>query len=75
MPSIETVANNQYAPLSRSLFIFVNKKSAQRPEVQKFISFYLANAPKLSKEVGYVPMPQSGYDEQVKSFNEILIKQ
>jgi len=75
LPSIETVANNQYAPLSRSLFIFVNKKSAQRPEVQKFISFYLANAPKLSKEVGYVPMPQSGYDEQVKSFNEILIKQ
>ncbi|MBI9041074.1 PstS family phosphate ABC transporter substrate-binding protein [Lutibacter sp.] len=75
LPSIETVANNQYAPLSRSLFIFVNKKSAQRPEVQKFISFYLANAPKLSKEVGYVPMPQSGYDEQVKAFNEILIKQ
>ncbi len=75
IPSIETVANNQYAPLSRSLFIFVNKKSAQRPEVQKFVTFYLENAPQLSKEVGYVPMPQSGYDEQVAAFNKILIKQ
>ena len=40
IPSIETVANNQYAPLSRSLFIFVNKKSAQRPEVEKFIKYH-----------------------------------
>ena len=75
IPSIETVANNQYAPLSRSLFIFVNKKSAQRPEVEKFIAFYLDNAPQLSKEVGYVPMPQSGYHEQMAAFEKILIKQ
>ena len=74
LPSIETVANNEYAPLSRSLFIFVNKKSAQRPEVEKFINFYLENAPQLSKEVGYVPMPQSGYDEQIAAFNKILVK-
>ncbi len=74
LPSIETVANNQYAPLSRSLFIFVNKKSAQRPEVEKFVKFYLENAPQLSKEVGYVPMPQSGYDEQKAAFEAILIK-
>lgn len=74
LPSIETVASNEYAPLSRSLFIFVNKKSAQRPEVQKFISFYLNNAPQLSKEVGYVPMLQAGYDEQKAAFNKILIK-
>ncbi|WP_372793414.1 PstS family phosphate ABC transporter substrate-binding protein [Lutibacter sp.] len=74
LPSIETVASNEYAPLSRSLFIFVNKKSAQRPEVQKFIAFYLDNAPQLSKEVGYVPMPQSGYDEQKAAFNKIIIK-
>jgi phosphate transport system substrate-binding protein len=74
LPSIETVANNQYAPLSRSLFIFVNKKSAQRPEVEKFVKFYLENAPQLSKEVGYVPMPQSGYDDQKAAFEAILIK-
>ena len=74
LPSIETVASNEYAPLSRSLFIFLNKKSAQRPEVQKFIAFYLDNAPQLSKEVGYVPMPQNGYDEQKAAFNKVILK-
>ena len=59
---------------TRSLFIFVNKKSAQRAEVETFITFYLANAPKLSKEVGYVPMLQSGYDEQKAAFSKILVK-
>jgi len=71
-PSIETVASNEYAPLSRSLFIFVNKKSAQRPEVQKFVDFYIENAPELSKEVGYVPMPKSGYDSQKEVFKSAL---
>ena len=75
LPSIETVASNEYAPLSRSLFIFVNKKSAQRPEVEKFVNFYLANAPQLSKEVGYVPMLPSGYEEQIAAFSKILVKQ
>jgi phosphate transport system substrate-binding protein len=72
LPSIETVANNTYAPLSRSLFIFVSKKSAQRPEVKKFIEFYLDNAPELCKEVGYVPMPKSGYDKQKEIFKNAL---
>jgi phosphate transport system substrate-binding protein len=74
LPSLETVASNEYAPLSRSLFIFVNKKSAQRPEVQKFVNFYLENAPQLSKEVGYVPMPKSGYEKQKAAFSKVLTK-
>lgn len=73
-PSIETVANNSYAPLSRSLYIFVSKKSAQRPEVQKFVEFYLENAPSLSKEVGYVPMPASGYETQKIAFKNATSK-
>ena len=72
LPSVETVASNEYAPLSRSLFIFVNKKSAQRPEVQKFVNFYLENAPELSKEVGYVPMPPNGYDSQKEVFKNAV---
>jgi phosphate transport system substrate-binding protein len=73
-PSIETVADNSYAPLSRSLYIFVSKKSAQRPEVQKFVEFYLDNAPVLSKEVGYVPMSASGYEVQKEAFKNALVE-
>jgi len=72
LPSLATVADNSYAPLSRSLYIFVSKKSAKRPEVQKFVKFYLDNAPSLSKEVGYVPMPKSGYDAQKDIFNKSI---
>ncbi|MGV6846193.1 MAG: PstS family phosphate ABC transporter substrate-binding protein [Lutibacter sp.] len=74
-PSVETVANNTYAPLSRSLYIFVSKKAAQRKEVQKFVTFYLENAPTLSKEVGYVPMPASGYETQKTAFKNVIVKE
>lgn len=74
LPSLETVANGQYAPLSRSLFIFINKKSAQRPEVKSFVEFYLNNAPVLSKEVGYVPMPASDYEAQKEVFKSAIAK-
>jgi ABC-type phosphate transport system substrate-binding protein len=31
--------------LSRPIFIYVNKKSMERPEVKEFVEFYLKNAP------------------------------
>src|SRR3982751_4926992 len=41
LPSRETVENGSYHPLSRPLFIYVSKKSAERPEVKQFVEFYL----------------------------------
>lgn len=61
IPSQETVSNGTYAPLSRPEFIYVNAKSADRPEVKSFITFYLENAPQLSKEIGYVPLTPEVY--------------
>jgi phosphate transport system substrate-binding protein len=57
-PSIETVKNKTYTPLSRPLFIYVNSLAAARPEVQAFLHFYIDNTATLSKEVGYVPMSE-----------------
>lgn len=57
LPSVETVQNGSYKPLSRPLYIYVSKNAlAQNPAVQKFVDFYLANASELAKEVGYVPL-------------------
>ncbi len=56
-PSVDTVQNDTYKPLSRPLFIYVSKKSLdEKPSVAKFVEFYLANAAELAKEVGYVPL-------------------
>jgi phosphate transport system substrate-binding protein len=57
-PSMKTVNDGTYAPFSRPLFIYVNRKSADRTEVQAFIDFYLKETGKLAKEVGYVNMPE-----------------
>lgn len=58
-PSIAAVNNGTYKPLARPLFIYVSKKSASQPHVDRFVRFYLQNAAKLSKSVGYVPLPSS----------------
>ncbi len=67
-PSAETVQNGTYQPLSRPLFIYVNKKATERAEVKSFVEYYVANAGKLAKEVGYVALPDAAYDLVKKRF-------
>jgi phosphate transport system substrate-binding protein len=62
-PKETTVLDGSYAPLSRPIFIYVNKKSLQRPEVRKFVEFYLSGAPDLTKKVKYVPLPDEIYEK------------
>lgn len=73
IPTQETVSNGTYSPLSRPEFIYVNLKSADRPEVQSFIKFYLENAQVLAKEIGSVPLKpevsklvQERFDKKIK---------
>jgi len=61
-PSMATVLDGTYNPLSRPLFIYVNLKSLDKPEVLKFMEFYFDNIEKLAKEVNYVPLPASAYE-------------
>jgi phosphate transport system substrate-binding protein len=67
-PSPETVRAGNYNPLSRPLFIYVSKKSAERPEVQAFVSYYLAHAAELAPRLGYVPLPPAAYEMATKRF-------
>jgi phosphate transport system substrate-binding protein len=61
LPSFETVENGTYQPLSRPIFIYVNAKSLERPEVRQFLEFYMKNADRLVREVKYIPLPQKAY--------------
>lgn len=67
-PSIETVKDGSYAPLSRPLFIYVSSKSVEKPEVVEFVQFYLDKAAELSVDVGYIPMPESDYQAEKAEF-------
>ena len=64
----QTIESGEYAPFSRPLFIYVNKNSANRPEVKEFVEFYLDNAGDLAKEVGYVPLPKAVYQAAEANF-------
>lgn len=61
LPNAENVIKASYSPLSRPLFIYVRTSALERPEVAKFVSFYLANVKSLSSEVGYIPLPDALY--------------
>jgi phosphate transport system substrate-binding protein len=61
VPSMETVEKGTYAPLSRPIFIYVSAKSLAKPEVKEFVEYYMKNAAKLTREVKYVPLPESAY--------------
>ena len=50
LPSVDSVENGAYQPLSRPVFIYVNAKSAEKQEVQEFITYYLKNGILITKE-------------------------
>jgi len=66
VPSFETIADGTYAPLSRPLYIYVNKASLEREEVLEFVTFYLENAKELVADVGYVPLPDADYEASLE---------
>ena len=61
LPTDATILDGSYEPFSRPVFIYVNRNSADRPEIGAFVDFYLQQAAALSKEVGYTPLPESIY--------------
>ena len=61
LPSPNTIRTGTYQPLSRPVFIYVSTKAAERPEVQRFVEFYLKNADTLVREVNYVGLGEKIY--------------
>jgi phosphate transport system substrate-binding protein len=54
LASPESIKTGTYQPLSRPVFIYVSRKSADKPDVQRFVEYYLKNAETLVREVNYV---------------------
>ena len=61
-PSIKTVEDGTYQPVSRPLFLYVSKKSLDRAKTRQFITFYLAKAAQIVKQRKYVPLPARRYE-------------
>lgn len=70
-PSHEAVKDGSYAPLARPIFIYVSKKSLEKPEVKAFVEFYLTQATGLVEEVKYIPLPSGAYESGLARLNKL----
>lgn len=71
-PTEANILNHDYF-LSRPLFIVVSKKSTERPEVDAYVKFYLANGSEMAKSVGYVPLPKNVEDRVNKVYKDRIV--
>jgi phosphate transport system substrate-binding protein len=55
-PSVETIQDGSYKPLSRPLFMYPSAKAMQRPEVKAFMEFVVAQAPQIAEAAKIVPL-------------------
>ncbi len=63
---MESVITGKYQPLSRPIFIYINAKSYERPEVQQFVEYYMKHSDALVREVKYVPLPANAYSHNME---------
>ena len=69
VPSVKTVADGSYQPLSRPVFIYVNSERASRGPVAEFVRFYIGGGHSLVQEVGYIPLPADAYQLVLARFD------
>ena len=65
-PSAKAVEDGSYQPLARPIFIYVRVKSLEKPEVKKFVEYYMTHGAKMANDVKYVGLPASVYASNKK---------
>lgn len=64
-PTVETINDGTYKPLSRSLYIYVNmNKYRESDALRAFVHFYIDHASELTTESGYPPLSDEDYEKE-----------
>ena len=71
-PTPETIEGGKYVPLSRPLFLYVNKAKLARPELAEFLTYYLAEGQDLVSEVGYVRLGEETHAATADALNQAI---
>lgn len=72
LPSKETVMNGTYMPLSRPLFIYINKNALSKQYVKAFVKYYIDNVKNIIEDVGYIPMHEDEYAKTKQAFESAV---
>lgn len=67
LPTAENIESGRYSPFSRPLFLYVSAKTMSRPDVKRFVEFYLQNAAQLATQVAYVGLPAEIYQRATEN--------
>jgi len=70
-PTPENVDATKY-PMARTIYIYVSKKAATKPEVKSFVQYYLKNAKAAVQKVNYVPLKDAQYADALKMFESAV---
>ncbi|OYW22250.1 MAG: phosphate-binding protein, partial [Planctomycetales bacterium 12-60-4] len=72
-PTPETIESGTYSPMARPLFIYINKAALKRPEVTKFVQFYLSpKGQEMVAERKFIRMPAATLQEMQARLDEAL---
>ena len=68
-PSSETARDGSYAPLSRPLYIYIDKKAwASNPALKSFVTFFVDNEARVAEAAKFIPLSE----EQKKTAQDEL---
>lgn len=63
-PEVAAIENGTYVPLSRPLFIYVNKRALAKPEVAAYLRYYLGAGQEIVKELDFIQVPEAKLKEE-----------
>lgn len=67
VPTLETIEKGEYTPLSRPLFVYVNTKALQKPEVAGYVKTMLGAAQDKVEKAGFIKLkPELLKEQQAK---------
>lgn len=68
LPSQETIRDGTYKPLSRTIYLYVNKNINDK--ARNFVKFYVENSARLAKDVGFIPLSDNEHTKALALVQE-----
>jgi phosphate transport system substrate-binding protein len=71
-PSVETVQDGSYTPLSRPLFLYPSAEALQREEFDAFLQYYLDNVNDIAEQVGFIGLTDEQLSEAQSKLESLV---
>ncbi|HEU5470643.1 MAG TPA: PstS family phosphate ABC transporter substrate-binding protein [Actinophytocola sp.] len=73
-PSVKAAQDGTYKPLARPLFIYPSDAGLKKPQVLKFVEFYLEKNDEIVTAAKFVPLTSAQKDKATKALDELKAK-